>query len=67
MLTSPDRFCKVYLLRRLSLAGDAALDGYHLFPTVRVDLLMKMARFPEAREEIERAIDMTQACENRNC
>ena len=24
------------------------------------DLLMKMGRFPEAREEIERAIDMTQ-------
>ena len=42
------------------LAGDADLDGYHLFPSVRVDLLMMMGRFPEAREEIERAVDMTQ-------
>jgi predicted RNA polymerase sigma factor len=43
-----------------SLAGDSALAGYHLFPSVRGDLLMKMGRFAEAREEIQRAITMTQ-------
>ncbi len=41
------------------LAGDSALAGYHLFPSVRGDLLMKMGRFTEASEEIERAIAMT--------
>jgi RNA polymerase sigma factor (sigma-70 family) len=38
----------------------SALAGYHLFPSVRGDLLMKLGRFPEAREEIEQAIVMTQ-------
>ena len=42
-----------------SRAGDSALAGYHLFPSVRGDLLMKMGRFPEARTEIQRAIAMT--------
>ncbi|MEO7028346.1 MAG: RNA polymerase sigma factor [Acidobacteriaceae bacterium] len=42
------------------LAADSALAGYHLFPSVRGDLLMKMGRFPEARDEIQRAITMTQ-------
>ena len=42
------------------LAGDSALAGYHLFPSVRGDLLMKMGKFTEAREEIQRAITMTQ-------
>jgi RNA polymerase sigma-70 factor, ECF subfamily len=39
---------------------DSALAGYHLLPCVRGDLLMKMGRFTEAREEIQRAITMTQ-------
>ena len=43
-----------------TLAGDSALAGYHLLPSVRGDLLMKMGRFTEAREEIQRAIAMTQ-------
>src|SRR6476659_9789865 len=43
-----------------ALSGDAALDGYHLLHSVRGDLLMKMGNFPEAREEIQRAIAMTQ-------
>ena len=43
-----------------TLAGDSALGGYHLFPSVRGDLLMKMGRLSEAREEIQRAITMTQ-------
>ena len=41
-------------------AGGSALVGYHLLHSVRGDLLMKIGNFPEAREEIERAIDMTQ-------
>jgi predicted RNA polymerase sigma factor len=32
-----------------TLAGDSALAGYHLFPSVRGDLLMKMGRLSEAR------------------
>jgi len=43
----------------IGLAGDSALAGYHLFPSVRGDLLMKMGRFTEAAEEISRAIAMT--------
>ncbi len=41
------------------LAGDSALAEYHLFPSVRGDLLMKLGRFTEASEEIQRAITMT--------
>jgi len=41
-------------------AADSALAGYHLFHSVRGDLLKKMGRFGEAREEIERAIALTQ-------
>lgn len=41
-------------------AGDSSLAGYHLLPSVRGDLLMKMGRFTEAREEIQRAITLTQ-------
>jgi predicted RNA polymerase sigma factor len=44
---------------------DSALAGYHLLHSVRGDLLMKMGRFPEAREEIQRAIDMTQNLRER--
>ena len=43
-----------------TLAADSALAGYHLLHSVRGDLLAKMGRFPEAREEIQRAIAMTQ-------
>jgi predicted RNA polymerase sigma factor len=41
-------------------AGDSALAGYHLLHSVRGDLIMKMGNFSEAREEIQRAIAMTQ-------
>lgn len=41
-----------------SLAGDA-LNGNHLFPSVRGDLLLKLGRLTEAREEIQRAMTMT--------
>ena len=42
-----------------TLAADSALAGYHLLHSVRGDLLAKMGRFTEAREEIQRAITMT--------
>jgi predicted RNA polymerase sigma factor len=42
------------------LTADPALAGYHLLPSVRGDLLTKMERFDEAREEIQRAIALTQ-------
>jgi RNA polymerase sigma factor (sigma-70 family) len=41
-------------------AAGAALAGYHLRHSVRGDLLMRLGRFPEAREEIQRAIALTQ-------
>ncbi len=49
-------------------AGLAALDdldpgslaGYHLLHSVRGDLLIKLGRFTEAREELQRAIAMTE-------
>lgn len=43
-----------------ALDAIAGLAGYHLFHSVRGDLLMKMGNFPEAREEIRSAIAMTQ-------
>jgi RNA polymerase sigma-70 factor (ECF subfamily) len=42
------------------LTADPALSGYHLLPSVRADLLTKLGRFAEAREEIHRAIALTQ-------
>ncbi|HEX8712272.1 MAG TPA: RNA polymerase sigma factor [Terracidiphilus sp.] len=43
-----------------ALAGDSALAGYHLLHSVRGDLLMKIGRFAEARQQFERAIALTQ-------
>jgi predicted RNA polymerase sigma factor len=40
--------------------ADSALARYHLLHSVRGDLLMKMGNFPAAREEIQRAIALTQ-------
>jgi RNA polymerase sigma factor (sigma-70 family) len=42
------------------LTADPTLTGYHLLPSVRADLLTKLGRFAEAREEIHRAIRLTQ-------
>jgi predicted RNA polymerase sigma factor len=41
------------------LAGEAALEGYHLLPSVRGDLLAKLGRTDEARAEVERAAALT--------
>jgi RNA polymerase sigma factor (sigma-70 family) len=46
-------------------AVDSPLAGYHLLHSVRGDLLMKIGRFTEAKEEIERAITMTQNARER--
>jgi RNA polymerase sigma-70 factor, ECF subfamily len=41
------------------LAGEPALQGYHLLPSVRGDLLTKLGRGEEARAEFERAASLT--------
>jgi RNA polymerase sigma factor (sigma-70 family) len=42
-----------------ALAPDPALANYHLLPSVRGDLLLKLGRHAEAREELQRALAMT--------
>jgi len=41
------------------LAGEPALKGYHLLPSVRADLLAKLGRDSEACAEFKRAADLT--------
>jgi RNA polymerase sigma factor (sigma-70 family) len=41
------------------LAADGSLEGYHLLPAVRADLLAKTDRFDEAAREFERAARLT--------
>jgi RNA polymerase sigma factor (sigma-70 family) len=41
------------------LAAEPALRGYHLLPSVRGDLLLKLGRAEEARAEFERAASLT--------
>jgi RNA polymerase sigma factor (sigma-70 family) len=41
------------------LRSDPALEGYHLLPSVRGDLLEKLGRLDEARAEYERAASLT--------
>lgn len=42
-----------------ALVREHALDGYHLLPAVRGDLLVKLGRFAEARASLERAATLT--------
>jgi len=42
-----------------ALTDEPALAGYHLLPSVRGDLLVKLGRFDEARLELERAAGLT--------
>jgi predicted RNA polymerase sigma factor len=42
-----------------TLTSEGALDGYHLLPSVRGDLLAKLGRFGEAALEFERAATLT--------
>ena len=47
-------------LQRLdALAAEPSLAGYHLLPSARADLLMKLGRHAEARAELERAASLT--------
>ena len=43
-----------------ALATDPALESYHLLPSARADLLVKLGRRDEARREFERAAALTQ-------
>jgi predicted RNA polymerase sigma factor len=47
------------------LAAGGELDGYHLLRSVRADLLEKLGRTEEAREEFERAAAMTENARER--
>ena len=42
-----------------AVAADPALQGYHLLPSVRGDLLVKLGRLEEARHEFQRAATLT--------
>jgi predicted RNA polymerase sigma factor len=42
-----------------ALAAEPALRGYHLLPSVRGDLLMKLGRPAEAAQEFARAASLT--------
>jgi predicted RNA polymerase sigma factor len=41
------------------LNAEPALKSYHLLPSVRGDLLVKLGRYGEARAEFERAAQLT--------
>jgi predicted RNA polymerase sigma factor len=47
------------------LTNEPALEGYHLLPSVRGDLLAKLGRFDEARVEFERAASLTRNARER--
>jgi predicted RNA polymerase sigma factor len=49
-----------------ALAGEPALAKYHLLPTVRGDLLVKLDRAAEACPEFERAASLTQNARERD-
>jgi RNA polymerase sigma-70 factor, ECF subfamily len=48
-----------------TLIAEPALEGYHLLPSVRGDLLAKLGRHAEARTEFERAASLTQNARER--
>ncbi len=48
-----------------ALVAEASLENYHLLPSVRGDLLKKLGRFDEAREEFERAASLTRNARER--
>ncbi|MFS2097500.1 RNA polymerase sigma factor [Variovorax sp. Varisp85] len=48
-----------------ALTGEPALQGYHLLPTVRGDLLFKLGRRDEARKEFDRAASLTRNTRER--
>jgi RNA polymerase sigma-70 factor, ECF subfamily len=48
-----------------AIADDPALSAYHLLPSVRGDLLLKLGRAAEARAELERAASLTRNARER--
>jgi predicted RNA polymerase sigma factor len=48
-----------------ALTSEPSLKGYHLLPSVRGDLLARLGRFDEAREEFERAASLTRNARER--
>ncbi|MEO9254749.1 MAG: RNA polymerase sigma factor [Tepidiformaceae bacterium] len=48
-----------------ALQAGGHLDRYHLLPTVRADLLVKLGRFDEALPEFERAVALAQNARER--
>ena len=47
------------------LTSEPSLASYHLLPSVRGDLLMKLGRYEEARVELERAASLTRNARER--
>jgi len=48
-----------------ALTSEPTLQGYHLLPSVRGDLLVKVGRVAEARSEFERAASLTRNARER--
>jgi RNA polymerase sigma factor (sigma-70 family) len=48
-----------------TLTAEPALKDYHLLPSVRADLLVKVGRYREARMEFERAASLTRNARER--
>ena len=48
-----------------ALGAEPALKNYHLLPSVRGDLLVKLGRIDEARAEFERAASLTRNVRER--
>jgi RNA polymerase sigma factor (sigma-70 family) len=48
-----------------ALLGESSLASYHLLPSVRGDLLFKLARFDEAQLDFERAASLTRNARER--
>jgi RNA polymerase sigma factor (sigma-70 family) len=49
-----------------TLLSERSLEGYHLLPSVRGDLLAKVGRHAEARAELERAASLTRNARERD-
>jgi predicted RNA polymerase sigma factor len=48
------------------IASEPLLQGYHLLPSVRGDLLAKLGRLDEARAEFQRAAALTRNTRERD-
>ena len=49
-----------------ALRSEPSLQGYHLLPSVRADMLVKVGRLDEARSELERAASLTRNARERD-